>query len=639
MPNFDYRMSGFIVSTQLPLDGKTYCPSEAILKSLGTNSNLAFSYYQGMIVYVVNEKRRYEWREIDGMSIGLLPQSFTYPANIIVNGINYSNKTFNFFLKADSLELFNLDNTAIKVYKGYNADTLKHEFYTLSSLKSIDISYDIFESEETGKLLLEIKENLKNTTEAFGISVYQGFDNTEKKHSILPLISDNLNITISEIGGFEFLKINTPSSSSIPALYVNDLYLPTYNDWVQAGGNLITNPSFKYKGEGTVSKPFTDSINYTSETVFSKDLNTSIANALAAYVGTGTRKNPEKIGQEILIQHNFSTYNYPNDLNYNFLRIRIQGSVNFSFSDYIVNMDPDTNFDPLNSRWTMNLDGENSQSVITGKGFLNSGSTVSTFNYLQSKTISLIGTGSFYETASYSPNKYIFNADPLGTVNGTTGCNNDGSKCFVINCNVSSFYNGIYKIGGKSKLEVLKSLSSSLPGQTINPAIKVFHQTGGEVTFLSSTVTIFSERENVFSFQPLNGFTGSILFRNTRFGGYGETWFNKENNQNFIFDCSGSSTLYFAGIQLFGSTNLWPINFRNNIIEAINVDFTKVDFTQGNTISSINTIGANVIETLRSFPSRAAANADLSFSKNSKFLNTNGSNPDKSTWFVDIVIN
>lgn len=92
---------GMRVQTQIPLDVKTYKASEADLKNLGTNNNLAFTYVKGMIIYCVLEGTRYEWKEMTSGETGLLDDNFIYPNNIVTFGINYSNKEYN-FVKVDS---------------------------------------------------------------------------------------------------------------------------------------------------------------------------------------------------------------------------------------------------------------------------------------------------------------------------------------------------------------------------------------------------------------------------------------------------------------------------------------------------------------------------------------------------------
>jgi len=89
--------NGLRIPGQIPLDSKLYCASEAVLANLGTSNNLAYTYYKGMVIYCVAEQTRYEWREVVGIESGLLPSHFTYPSGLVVFGIDYSNKVYNFF--------------------------------------------------------------------------------------------------------------------------------------------------------------------------------------------------------------------------------------------------------------------------------------------------------------------------------------------------------------------------------------------------------------------------------------------------------------------------------------------------------------------------------------------------------------
>lgn len=99
MPNINDLPTGLRVATAIPLDKKTYCPSEAILSDLGTANNLAYTYYLGLVVYCVAEQTRWEWKEVlEATPDKLLVSDFIYPAGVEVYGIDYSNKRFNFVL-------------------------------------------------------------------------------------------------------------------------------------------------------------------------------------------------------------------------------------------------------------------------------------------------------------------------------------------------------------------------------------------------------------------------------------------------------------------------------------------------------------------------------------------------------------
>lgn len=89
---------GLRTVTQVPLDAKGYFVSEAVAKNLGPSNNLAFTYEKGLQIYCALEKSRWEWREPNFPGeVGLRTSLFTYPSSFTVNGINYSNKNYNFY--------------------------------------------------------------------------------------------------------------------------------------------------------------------------------------------------------------------------------------------------------------------------------------------------------------------------------------------------------------------------------------------------------------------------------------------------------------------------------------------------------------------------------------------------------------
>lgn len=101
MANFINIPSGLKIPSQFPLDPKTRSLSEATLKDLGINNNLAYTYYKGLEVLCLAENKTYIWDRAD-TNVGvtkLLVNNFVYPDNFIVDDIVYSNKAYNFFLK------------------------------------------------------------------------------------------------------------------------------------------------------------------------------------------------------------------------------------------------------------------------------------------------------------------------------------------------------------------------------------------------------------------------------------------------------------------------------------------------------------------------------------------------------------
>jgi hypothetical protein len=99
MADYNNIPKGLKLTTQIPLDVKTYVADEATLKYLGTNNNLAYTYYDGLRVFCIAERTNYEWREVQAgeENEGLVTFDFTYPAGLTAFGINYSNKKYNFF--------------------------------------------------------------------------------------------------------------------------------------------------------------------------------------------------------------------------------------------------------------------------------------------------------------------------------------------------------------------------------------------------------------------------------------------------------------------------------------------------------------------------------------------------------------
>jgi hypothetical protein len=85
--------TGWRVGSQTPIDDRLVFNTLAELIDLGASNFEAFRYYEGMKVYVVEEEQEYIWKE---SSTGVLPASITYPVNIQANGIDYSNRSFNF---------------------------------------------------------------------------------------------------------------------------------------------------------------------------------------------------------------------------------------------------------------------------------------------------------------------------------------------------------------------------------------------------------------------------------------------------------------------------------------------------------------------------------------------------------------
>lgn len=147
-------LTGLKTASQQPLDAKLYSLSESALEDLGANSNLAYTYYKGMRVYCAEEQSTWEWREVqeEEDEDPLLDIGFIYPSNLTVNGVNYSNKEYNFF-PVSSKQLFyditgSTSETGVSLVEGYS-EIGNTKVYTLKNLLSSDESVEIIDTEST----------------------------------------------------------------------------------------------------------------------------------------------------------------------------------------------------------------------------------------------------------------------------------------------------------------------------------------------------------------------------------------------------------------------------------------------------------------------------------------------------------
>ena len=97
---------GWRVGSQTPIDDRLIFNTYAEFINLGVSNFETFRYYDGMKVYVLETQEEYIWKE--SLS-GALTTSVTYPSNITSNGIDYSNKSFNFVKSSHSPSLTNVN--------------------------------------------------------------------------------------------------------------------------------------------------------------------------------------------------------------------------------------------------------------------------------------------------------------------------------------------------------------------------------------------------------------------------------------------------------------------------------------------------------------------------------------------------
>ena len=512
-----------------------------------------------------------------------------------------------------------------------------------------------------------VQENQGNG-ESFLRDIQQNSD--DLKVRVKTLVSDNLTITSTN----EEVRIETPLTASIPALYVNNLYKPTYQEWLtenkkQNSGVAVA--GFQFRGKGTLAQPFTDTIVYTLNqplTPPTTTANTAIQNALDAYVGTGlgadginpaSRLNPKRSGQWIIVQNNNSFYYHYGDYNYSNLKIRFQCSVVNTTSNYIVDMDNPSYFNSQSSGFTISIDEGIIFQCTDSLGFRNSGNTSSLPPSYDTGRIGIIGgEGTLY--FSYNGpdilNRYIFTGE---------GNNNDDNLHFQVKCIVRADQQGIYLTKNKMRIDFYNLLQSGVLLGSGNTSLKAFHMTGGQIRFYEkgaiSLQNGVTSRTYGFTFQPEDDGIGYCIFQlnSAKVAGVSLNCFAKLNNEHVDFLAFNSPSGDDFATTLLGVNTVvnglfenlgvdrWNINFKNNVFSYTGIDDTKVDLTQGNNTSTINFIGSSVLEHLVVYNNRANAIA-AGRPINSIFLNRSAPGtpegnetsvfPNTGKWYRDIVL-
>jgi hypothetical protein len=532
----------------------------------------------------------------------------------------------------------NLSND-ISFYKGFNPVTGREEHYSVNSV-GLNIAKEMSGLDETGVILIEQTEQTNLGT---GVSVYKGLNSTTKLQEFRRISSDT---QIIELDG-DTILINTPSTASIPALYVNDLYIPTYNDWLtenefQNSGTAVI--GFIFRGKGTLAQPFTNntvyplaggSVTITPNTAIQNVLDGDTAyNTPYSYQGTGTRIAPQKSGQKIIVQDNNSFYTFTGDFNYENLNLKLECSVVATTSGYLIDMDNPLYFNANNGRFLITIIENKLLQFTDSLGFRNSGNTSSIPPSFDSGRIGFIhGEGTLYSSYSGANilTRYIFNGD---------GNNNDDNVHFEIRCKVRADQQGIYLTKNKMRIDFYNLLQSGILTGSGNIALKAFHMTGGQIRFyekgsidLSNHVT---GRTYGFTFEPIDDGIGYCNFQlnSAKVAGNSENCFAKLNNEavgflafnspsgdGFSTTLVGTGTIVDGLFENLGVTP-WEVNFKNNVFSFTGIDQTKVDLTQGNNVSTINFIGNNLVENLVVYGSKANALA-AGIPINSTFLKRN----------------
>lgn len=507
------------------------------------------------------------------------------------------------------------DGTA--VYKGYNSSNDSYEYRAIKSTGN-DITV------VSDNIVIEPKAGVNVGT---GVNVYKELDDTTKLHQFNTLASlGTIKISKETVDGAETGRIlfDLPSLSSTPSLIVNNSATPTYDEWVLAGGNLISNPTFDYKGFGTESQPFTDTIRYTTITAFTITPNTAIQNALDVYVGAGSRLSPDLDGQIIKVRSNEGIYTHPGDFNYNNIYVEFDESINCTTTGYITDMDNASYFDASTSRATFIQTTRGKFIQSNGLGFRNAGNTVATSTFATGRILTVIGDGYAIYSNLNDTTKYLINADETNSL----GNNNDGNLCFDIQAGLRAEFQGIYKVGGKSRIDLYDELVSGNLTGNVATELKAFVQNGGQIRHFGNANYQFQNlntRTDLIQFNPTSSYVTTFLANGCVFAGSAVNLYNKTTNEDVVFQENNSVCPAISIVNIFETpitTPKWSPQFRSNTFQTGSIDTTKVDLTANNEYSSVNVIGKAVIENLIVFASKFQAKS-AGIPKYSAFIKSN----------------
>ena len=343
---------------------------------------------------------------------GLITAS-TNPYNpylLTTNGSNLTTSWQSLLSIVPHWEPFSLglgNSGAISLYSGENTNN-QYEFFSLvSSGLQIDTAVN-------GSVRIESKAGQNLGLPNTGQAVYKGL-NSQNIHEYYKLSSSTLKLA----NDGTYLTIDAPTSASIPALYVNNSYIPTYDEWSRYKGNnqlytLGHITANEYAGDGTVARPFTNTVIYTSPTTYTYTGDTAIANGIRSYLGTGTRISPQRMWEQIVVQGGF--YIYTGDFNYNRLNIVLKDATiesNPTIGNWLVDLD-DTVYFAMNDTVSITVTIEGYAGIRLKKsGFRNSGTRWAEALYTKSKIITITGNDpnkcSVYldDPGSSNPNQYV----------------------------------------------------------------------------------------------------------------------------------------------------------------------------------------------------------------------------------------
>lgn len=498
----------------------------------------------------------------------------------------------------------------------------------LRTLTSNDSSVNISQTTDTIDLSVEVTSSVNLGSIGTGDNIYRGeTGGTHQFSSIKDISTTGFTPLYNGYnnGDHEFPGI---SSSTIEIIKDTD-------------GNIIMNtpPQFisgvpKY----IVNNGYTGTVEDGSEVRPFK----TVEGAVAKFVGSGDRNNPENQNAIIEIQQGVTPYSYKEDFTYRNLNIVIKAGaiVNHEPTDFRKIMDLDTLDDTAIIVNTVYIEGKGMLN-LKGDGFCNSGGVSTELR----KTITLSGesTEAIRMQTAYDATRAVFKMNPE---NSSVPQQGSHAEIYVSNLDIRSEANPMVKIGGTSNLLVYNSQLRTFNTQT--NSFKPYQQYGGAIIVENTLIVTDGVKANTVFYFNTDTANASSTFDMTRC--IIQTLTGATNI--FVDDSSlGATYAPFMSVR-YSSTRYgtydyifqkvvkeqWDtITFIYNTFHEKSIQMQElVDLTRGGTISVHNFIGGALVESLAKHVTRVAAKAVLP--SGSKFINTNGGSTDSTTWFIDIVI-
>ena len=453
------------------------------------------------------------------------------------------------------------------ILKGYNTSTKLQEFYAIKSTGN-DVSI------VSNNIVIDPKAG--TNLGASGQIIYKGINATTKIHEFYKIDSDDFVISLDS----NIVSINNPVISDSPRFYVNSGY--------DIGG---TAPE-----TGSPSKPYK-----------------TIQGAITAYIGTGSAQTPQFINGDIIIQKGVG-YTFTGSFAINTGTGSIILEEGCSILSSPASGDWLCDYDTLSTTASALLNivlNANSLITLTKSGFRNKGTSINNGAFTDAKQINISGAGQIYQNT----NDAVTVAHTIIESNYVTTdtFKNDSASTFnVSETLLFALTQQIYKVGGNSTLIFENAnLRSGIPNVNTNVALKAFEQIGGQIRRISCSVNFVnnSTRATVFSMTKNASIPCQLFTIDEFIQGNCVTLFQNENANQSTVDIKNTKTLFFTCTNIAKSPSvLWTgCAIFNSIIQDGAVDFTQVDLTQANNISSYNIFNNNSVEILRVFASRALA--------------------------------